>query len=371
MIYLTVNDAPGGVYKSQVIDVLKQINQNTSSPVQLIAFISVRGFKKNKKTIKSWYKHAVVVPMIPGIARWHTNRILLKLRFPHLKNQTCIARNVMAYAIAESHFKTRVYDGRGAIGAELQEYPDMIPNTEIVKDIINWEKKAVLEADFRIAVSNQLVNHWKQSFGYDGDKHVVIPCTVSQTDNSENKRTAEILKELGWQQTDTILIYSGGIAGWQSFDKLTSIIPGWISKQGVKVLFLTKNCPEIDHLTKTYPKDVKRLWLKPEEVHHYTSIGDYGILIREENITNAVASPVKFAEYLNAGLKVLISNHIGDFSEFVKTNNCGHLLEDLIAKDISFSKTSPEVKKLIIELAVKHFSKAAHNNSYRHLTEIK
>ncbi len=372
MIYLTVNDAPSGVYKSQVIDVLHQINTNTSKPVRLIAFVSVRNFKSNKKTILNWYPNSTILPMFPGIQRWELTKYILRLRFPFIRYQTCIARNVMAYAISKQHFKTVIYDGRGAIGAELTEFPDMIPIPSIVDSIKMWERKAVLESDFRIAVSQKLVEHWQDQFQYSGQKHIVIPCTVNVPDQNDAIKTkAEILVELGWSHEDIIIVYSGGIAGWQSFDRLMKIIPNWINRQDVKVLFLTKNCPEIDQLTQSFPNHVKRLWLKPEAVLAYTSIADYGLLIRRQNITNQVASPVKFAEYLMAGLKVIISEEIGDFTDFVSQQNCGHIFSELINDTHSFVKVSTTDKARHKTLAIKHFSKPAFNEAYLKLLTIK
>jgi len=369
MIYLTVNDTPSGVYKSQVTDVLHQINLNTSQPVKLIAFISIRNYKKNKITIQNWYSNATVIPMIPGIKNWFRNKYILKILSPFSRSETCIARNVMAYAVAASHFKNVVYDGRGAIGAELEEYPDMIPIPSIVEELKTWEKKAVLESDFRIAVSNALVDFWKVNFNYNGNDHLVIPCTVNRVIKS-TKNTSEVLAELEWQESDVILIYSGGVAGWQSFDKLTSILKNWISEKNIKVLFLTKSTPQIESLIETFPNAVKRRWVRPEEVSDYTAIGDYGMLIREENNTNRVASPVKFAEYLNAGLNVIISNHIGDFSEFVQSKQCGHLLEELINQNSPLIKTETKTKQKNKELAETYFSKSAFNSSYKQILTL-
>ncbi len=65
----------------------------------------------------------------------------------------------------------------------------------------------------------------------------------------------------------------------------------------------------------------------------YYRLCDYGLLLREKSITNKVASPVKFAEYLYAGLRVLISPEIGDYSEMVSYYNLGHVVNS--AKELT------------------------------------
>ena len=64
------------------------------------------------------------------------------------------------------------------------------------------------------------------------------------------------------------------------------------------------------------------------------SAADFGLLLRENNIVNNVASPTKFAEYLMAGLPVIISNGIGDFSYFVRFKNVGICIDSHIDKGI-------------------------------------
>ena len=55
---------------------------------------------------------------------------------------------------------------------------------------------------------------------------------------------------------------------------------------------------------------------------------DMGILLRENHPLNEVAAPTKFAEYVMTGPLVLISDNIGDYSNFVKRNNLGIVLKN-------------------------------------------
>jgi hypothetical protein len=109
-------------------------------------------------------------------------------------------------------------------------------------------------------------------------------------------------------------------------------------------------------LKEKFPNQVERKWLAPEEVSQYLEIGDYGLLLRPESITNEVASPVKFAEYVGAGLKVLISPNIGDFSEFTLKNNLGSVIKNLLEiKEIKINSNLD--KDRIRDLANQEFSK--------------
>ncbi|MEX1002107.1 MAG: hypothetical protein WDZ35_08325 [Crocinitomicaceae bacterium] len=359
MIYLTVNDAPSGVYKSQVIDVIETLNEYLDEPIQLIALVSVRNFSANKRKIKEWYPKATVMRMIPGLSNWKKNRYVLGL-IRGIRTRSILARGPMACWIAQELNKNVIYDGRGAVKAELKEFPEMIPDNKIVDSIIEAEKKAVIESVFRIAVSNKLVSYWQNEFGYEGNNHVVIPCTLSNSVTSSQLIRAD-------SHSAPRLIYAGSTAGWQSFKKVKRYIEHWIQNQDAEVLFLSKLSPEIEELISKFPNQVSQKWVDHKDVHNELVWADYGILIRDENVTNKVASPVKFAEYLSAGLKVLISPHLGDFSALVTELDLGYVVKE---EDIDLLKVELREKKRLQEVAQDRFSKKAHSDSFKYLTQF-
>lgn len=118
---------------------------------------------------------------------------------------------------------------------------------------------------------------------------------------------------------------------------------------------MSKEHKVITNLQNKYPNQVKRFWLSVSEVFDYLSVADYGILFREQTVTNKVASPEKFAEYLSAGLKVLISEKLGDFSEFVEKNNCGIIIKN--KENINLARVENSIKQINRELSEKIFTK--------------
>jgi glycosyltransferase involved in cell wall biosynthesis len=81
-----------------------------------------------------------------------------------------------------------------------------------------------------------------------------------------------------------------------------------------------------------------------------------GLLLREDTLTNRVASPVKFAEYLRCGLPVILTPYIGDFYGLVRSEDVG--------RAISF----PVKEKEVVEAAreIRHRLETAEND-YRQL----
>jgi glycosyltransferase involved in cell wall biosynthesis len=60
-----------------------------------------------------------------------------------------------------------------------------------------------------------------------------------------------------------------------------------------------------------------------QEVVSYLTAGDVGLLLRDDTVTNQVASPVKFAEYLRCGVPVILTPYVGDFGGFAVEKQVG------------------------------------------------
>jgi hypothetical protein len=214
-----------------------------------------------------------------------------------------------------------VFDARGAYTAELNEY-NVIPNEKIKQEISLIEKYDLENSDKRIAVSKALVNYWKEKFGYSQSEHVIIPCTLNSDfifdfpEENEIKRTRT---DLGYSNSDVVFVYSGSSAGWQSFSLIDVFISNLMDEHpNVKLLVLSSDFEKEYEVMIRHKERVRVKWVDPEHVRENLIAADYGILYREESVTNKVASPVKFAEYLSCGLRVLVSENLGDYTEFSK-----------------------------------------------------
>lgn len=367
--YLTYNDLSSGIYSSQVIDVVKFIKHEFDKDIRLIAFISLRGFTRNRRTLKQEYPDAIVLPMVPGIKRWKWNTILLKILFWKQRPSLVIGRSVLATLLAQMiRSGNFIYDGRGAIAAEWSEY-DVVKDPYLLKNIGHWEKKAVLEASYRIAVSEELVKHWQHRYAYSGNAHVIIPCTLNDAftriDFSEEK-IHKAKREMGFKELDIIYVYSGSVAGWQSFNLLQEfMIPVLQSGKHCKLLFLGATTNQLQSIADQFPEQIFFKSVNPKEVPNLLIGADYGLLIREQSVTNEVASPVKFAEYLSCGLEVLLSDKLGDYSEFVRKNRCGYIIPG------AHPNAAPDFvkKQSSRQLALKYFTKESQRLNYLAILE--
>ena len=121
------------------------------------------------------------------------------------------------------------------------------------------ESRAVLESDFKIAVTEKLVDYWHERYGYSDGKHVVIPCTLNSSFKAEvptDEAKSAAREKLGLAIHDVVLAYSGSIAGWQSFPELYKYLGPFLQKSNSnKIIFLAK---EEENITKDEEKKVKQ-----------------------------------------------------------------------------------------------------------------
>lgn len=379
MLYITLLDQfHPGIYKSQVIDVCKYLSSKSGSDLKLLPFLSIREIQRsdNHKQIKELYGRSQVLPAFPGLGNYRLTAWFLALHNLLSGERAVIARNAFAATVSLrlrniGLVKRLVIDVRSSLTAEIHEY-DSFPNPQLRKEIKKTEEEAILGADFRIAVSEAMVQHWRDEYGYSDNKHVVIPCTLNRSvfEKHELKEhaIAERRIELGYAEDDIILIFSGSSAPWQGKVLKEQVLDHYLQKEKHHLIFLSKPNELIDRLSQAHPGRVKRFWLSHEEVPDFLQIGDYGMLLREQSVTNKVASPAKFAEYLAAGLKVLISHNLGDFSNLVKAENLGFLVKENEELP-SLSSVTFEEKKRLNTLALNQFSKEYHDKEYNAILE--
>ena len=361
MIYLTFNDPPSGVFKSQVVDVVHHLRK-LEPGLKLVSLVSPRHYATYREKIHSWDEESRIYPMVPGIQRWRRNSSILSMLMRGIRKEVVICRNIYAWHLAKrAGAKKCILDARGAIAAEFEEF-DVVPYEAMIEEMPNLEADAVKNADFRIAVSSELVNYWRERYQYQGKEgtdHVVIPCTLGNEHQVDSlAKRAESREVMGFSEEDVVVVFSGSLAGWQSLDELSSMLRKCLKDQPrVKLLFLTKSHEMIKDLHHSFPDRVSRKWLKPSEVPIMLAAGDYGLLLRTDAQTNRVASPVKYAEYLAAGLKVLISPRIVDYAGFTRSNEVGFALDD--GELPTLESVSIEEKKRIRQVCMENLSKSS------------
>ncbi|MEW6469827.1 MAG: hypothetical protein AB1458_12940, partial [Bacteroidota bacterium] len=262
------------------------------------------------------------------------------------------------------------FDARGAYTPEYSEYR-VAGIKKIEEEIESLEKSAVLGSDFRLAVSEKLVQYWRDKFTYADHRYVIIPCTLNSAHlkhEPDASKTRMLRKQMGVKEDEVLLCYSGSTAGWQSFRLMEKFLLSCLAMNTrCKMLFLTDKKIDFSAALDVYRDRLIFMSVAPSEVFAYLSACDYGILLREESMTNKVSSPVKFAEYLLSGLKVIITPNVGDYPAFIRENSCGHIVSREMK--LQLGTVGTDEKARIAGLGRRCFGKKAFNDHYRTLLE--
>lgn len=375
MLYVTLLDQfHPGIYSSQVIDVCDFLNKKFDAKIRIVAFLSIREISSAKPKLKALSPDAIVLPAFPKINYFQLTAILLFLVCLFTGQRKVICRNVfctrMALRLKSIGFlKKVILDGRGAMAAEIREY-DVFPVDYFRDNTASIEKYSVLNADYRLAVSNKLVNYWQEEYGYAGNEHVIVPCTLdskyfTNVDiKKELEKSCRLKMQLGYLEEDIIFVYAGSTAPWQSFSLIENFFTPLLDQnKNYKIMFLSKENEDNIRFRNKFPNQVSINWVEHKEVANYLMCADYGILLREQSVTNRVASPTKFAEYLISGLQVIISDNLGDFSEFVKETKCGKVISEYNKiHELNFKRSVLDEKLRIINLGMDFFLKDSSRN---------
>ncbi len=128
-----------------------------------------------------------------------------------------------------------------------------------------------------------------------------------------------------------VVCYCGAMSHWQRPDALAAAFAAIAAAMpDAHLLIVSREAePLVDQLrlAGVAPERWTARSARHEEVASYLMAADVGLLLRENTLTNRVASPVKFTEYLRCGLPVILTPYIGDFSGFAARHGVGLAIE--------------------------------------------
>jgi glycosyltransferase involved in cell wall biosynthesis len=194
------------------------------------------------------------------------------------------------------------------------------------------DRRAVVSASAMLAVSQPLADKLIALANGRRIPCLVVPCCVDRTLFSPDARR-EVRHRLGLAVDDILLVHTSTEARWEAFDKVLELARGVLALRPMRLLFLTTLDPQtvtasldVEDPLRAHV-DVRRA--RPDEMAGYLSAADVGILLRRPHATHHYASPVKFAEYLAAGLIPVVSDGIGTAGAVVRESNLGVVVHDL------------------------------------------
>ena len=189
------------------------------------------------------------------------------------------------------------------------------------------EKKYMRYADGIFAVSIALQNYLVKEYGLQNKQFFIVPCAqgCQELDREEKLSNRRKYREkYGVGDDEKLFIYSGGLSPWQCIEdsvRLFRMVQQQDNK--VKLLLLTGN---VEAIRKYEGENVMVDSLPFNLVNEVICAGDYAFMLRDDFITNNVAYPNKFIEYVASGMKVLTTPYVHDVAEQVANSDIGYII---------------------------------------------
>lgn len=327
LIYIT--EGIGPVFQSQIVELLNGIvKKDFFDEVHLCVGLkdlnlSDRIFHLNDQIVLHTFKTYSIYPLL---------NLMTKISLASLIHKLDIHDNDIVHTRGERHgefFYTiykKIYanepnllvDIRGAVYEEVRNYLEINKFLKFLK-LFGYKKKirsVLLKAKWINAVTSELRDYIISTYNIKKDNISVIPTIAGSTFCFDKDKRNKIRISLQLEEDEILFVFStGGSSAWQNDD----VIVNELISKGYKVLMLTKK--------KYVDSKIISRFVPYEEVSSYLNAADIGIIIRNDDIVNNVAAPIKFSEYLASGLPVVANRSVGLINEKLKKSNYGVIIE--------------------------------------------
>lgn len=335
-----------------------------------------RAVEALRSEVEGWGSRLLEIPLLsdsqvrlqPLLMAWYA-RQLRRIAPAYDLLQAHDMRTAALAARARRAGKVRrfIYDVHGTALAEGVFAGNLEENGPVYRQRQGWEREAVAAADGCFVVSEFFRDWLVRTYQADPRRVWVTPSSTDVAELPPEEWRQARRAELGIGGRP-VLLYSGSMHRWQRAADLLRLFPALAERiPGLFLLVLTRETElATAHLRElgVAAADHRVLSLAPEEVQAMMSLGDVGALLRDPHLLNQVASPVKFADYLGAGVPVLLSPGVGDCSRLVEESGLGHVWREEregpeqlagILRGL-LERRGPEQRAACRELCRRHFS---------------
>lgn len=314
IFFITFNADPAHTGFSRRVKANVDSAQNAGQRVTILRFVPFRSRGWSWKGKGFSNKAKVVEILVPPIRRF---RILREVSLIIASAVLRILRVLFprAVLVAESH-EAAFLCWRAGVEFVADVHGDVVAEQEASGAKHVWlapDAAYLRSAKAVICVSERM----RDSFLDEG--RIATPCYVvpvgydlefaSQADRAISLGRAALRLQLGLPVDRCIVVYSGGMQRYQRFDDICLAIKGVLAREPLAFFLVCTKSVEaaLNSLSRCgLRRDVyKVLSCEPAELAFWLAASDIGLVLRNEDRINRVASPTKVLEYARTGLRVV------------------------------------------------------------------
>lgn len=198
---------------------------------------------------------------------------------------------------------TVVFDAHGVVPEERE----LEGHHRSARILAKAERFILQRCDTLVCVTRSMLNHFGRKHGHRmGREELVLPILPRLGDGDAPAQVLAAKRRPG------SVIYAGGMQAWQNVDKM---VDAAARQPSLHYTFLTGDIERFNaRLKASAVRQFDCKSVAPAEVKDHYLAHQYGFVLREADLVNAVACPTKLVEYLYWGvLPIVITPNIGDF----------------------------------------------------------
>jgi glycosyltransferase involved in cell wall biosynthesis len=238
-----------------------------------------------------------------------------------------------------------IYDNRGLYIDELIFRNGLSKGSLKEKIFRTIERIIINKCDQMVVVSNAFKSYIVEQAG-DNKKNIINKTRMIPNRTQLSFNDSDIYFRQKRMKDRTICVYSGSSASWQGIDDFHtffSLILNRIPTTHFKILtyepevFLNHPPVNTKLAERLIVEKVEYCKVKSELIN-----ATFGVSLRKPDMVSRVSAPIKFAEYLSAGLPVILHEGIGDTEQIIKKYNVG-----VIIKKNDYESAISELQELL------------------------
>jgi glycosyltransferase involved in cell wall biosynthesis len=341
----------GGVIESQVVAAMRARSEIPGHPESKIVFLEPhQTFRRSdRRIIMGHYRNMWPTgnfAVAPFVGRWPTSPSLAlrsaTLSFGRGRDLLLVHARGPEATLTGHHYRRHhpnsrlIFDSRGHSAFEalfrLQRANPSATDDErkfVFEKALALDQRAAAVADHVVGVAPGLCRYIVEDLGKDPSDVTEIPNGIERLSFSQEAR-------LGWRRKwgidddAVVVMYSGRMGAERCPELMVAMFRSLqrrVPNARLVVLTYLNETAEFHALLRRYDVDpalVVLTSLSRDESVDALSAGDMGVLFLEDAPRFTIAAPIKFAEYLAAGLRVVLTP--GDLATIVESRGLGWVI---------------------------------------------